>query len=176
MEDLTVDGLYAKIACSLPDDPKIIRAGPMGELLYIRSVLWCREHLTDGVIERPVVPRLTIGFPHPSRAISRLLAANLWTTHDLGFAIPRQIWTKWNPTADQVKAKRDQETARKRAYRGSVSQRDTWDTRRQSETETEAEAETEIRATAAAASTRVPASRSAAVAGLRLIDPIAALS
>jgi hypothetical protein len=112
---------YANIDCSLPFDPKIAKVGIQGEALYVRSILWCRANLTDGVIYLSSIPHLTVGMRRWQSTITALVGVELWSTHPDGYCIPVYKWTRWNPLAVEVKAKRQGEAARKQAYRDRVS-------------------------------------------------------
>lgn len=94
--------LYAKIDCSFPDDPKVIEAGPMAELLYLRMVLHCREHLTDGVVNRAHLSRIATGLRTKDALVRRLLDTKLLEEHQDGWRIPVRVWRRWNPTKAAV--------------------------------------------------------------------------
>lgn len=123
--------LYAAIDVGYPDDPKVVDAGDIAELVYLRCVLRCREHLTDGVIDRRVLPRWLAGIRGPhTKHMARLVEVGLLCTHDAGWCIPLNAWRKWNPTKAEVDQKRDDEKRRKAEYRDKkraeeMSQRDT---------------------------------------------------
>lgn len=111
-------GLYAKVGCSLPDDPKMIDAGDICELVYIRCLLRAREALSDGVIDRRRLPRWCIGIRGDvKKHAARLVEVGLWELHSDGWCIPADVWTRWNPMATEVQAKRDEEAERKRRFR-----------------------------------------------------------
>ena len=144
--------LYAQIDVNLPDDGKIIEAGDLAELAYIRCILRARQHLTDGVVDRKVVDRWLIGIRGRSAThMQRLVNAGLLVEHEKGWAFPPAVWQAWNPTKAQVDAKREAEAERKRDWRSrqrpanvppgqevASAARDAL-----SETETETETETE---------------------------------
>lgn len=84
--------LYVKLSTAFPDDPKIIDAGPLAELLYIRCILKCRENLSDGVIDRRRLPRWAAGVTaRPTVLAKRLVDVGLWVEHPDGWAMPQ--WT-----------------------------------------------------------------------------------
>ena len=111
-------GLYAKVGCSLPDDPKMIDAGDICELVYIRCLLRAREALSDGVVDRRRLPRWCVGIRgNPVKHAARLVEVGLWELHPDGWCIPTDVWSRWNPLATEVQAKRDEEAERKRRFR-----------------------------------------------------------
>ena len=109
--------LYVKLSTAFPDDPKVIDAGPMAELVYVRAILKCRESLSDGVIHKARVRRWFAGIQAPEKQLRRLVDVKLLETCDEGWRIPMQVWRDWNPTRDEVDEKREAEAERKRAYR-----------------------------------------------------------
>lgn len=119
--------LYAAIDVGFPDDPKVIDAGDIAELVYLRCVLRCRQHLTDGVIDRRVLPRWLAGIRGKATThMDRLVEVGLLCTHPDGWCIPLNAWKKWNPTKLEVEEKRDAEKQRKAEWRArQLSQRDT---------------------------------------------------
>lgn len=169
---------YARFDCDFPDDPKVIQAGDLAELLYFRCVLKCRQTLSDGVIHRDRLPRWAAGInAKPSTLAGRLVRAGLWQLHPDGWQIPPQIWNKWNPTAKEVATKREDEAERKRKYRedrrsqearppdvppGQERTHGTRDTQSESKTETETESKTETKAESHSSSSSV---------GLTLVAP-----
>jgi hypothetical protein len=112
--------LYVQLSTALPDDPRMIEAGPMAELVYVRAVMRCREALSDGVIHRARLGRWFAGIPRVERHLDALARVGLIETHADGWRIPIDVWCKWNPTKAEVLAKRDAEKERKRSYRDRV--------------------------------------------------------
>ncbi len=44
--------LYGRFDCSMPRDRRMIAVGWQGRAVYFEATLYCRENLTDGLIER----------------------------------------------------------------------------------------------------------------------------
>ena len=144
------NGIYARIDVTLPDDPKIIEAGPAAELVYLRVILRSRSFLTDGVMSRSVAPRWLAGCSRWALSCSRLVNVGLLEVCDEGWRIPPHVWSRWAPLATEVQAKRHADLERKRAWRAArdasatqLSQRDTNVARRVRDRNTETETETE---------------------------------
>lgn len=113
-------GIYANVSVDLPDDPRVIEAGPMLELVYLRCVLRSRKHLTDGVIDRRALPLWLFGVPgNHVKLMERLQAIGLVNRHKAGWCIPLDKWQQWNPTAREVAEKRAQDRERQDRSRGS---------------------------------------------------------
>jgi hypothetical protein len=110
--------LYAQIDCAFPDRPDVAEVGDLAELVYYRSVLRCRDNLTDGVIDKRVISRWFAGIRGKhAQHLDRLAEVGLLQHHENGWCIPPSVWGKWNPTKAEVEAKRAAEAERVRAYR-----------------------------------------------------------
>jgi len=70
---------YVKVHDGLPDHPKIIEAGGEAGWLYICGLAYASRQLTDGVISKRLVRRLTDG-SNPEANASALVRVGLW--HD----------------------------------------------------------------------------------------------
>lgn len=109
--------LYAQLDCAFARNPKLIIAGPMPRLMYVQAVLYCRENLTDGVIDRVVLPLVAIDVPHAKKHMDRLVEVGVLEAHPCGWQFPSETWRKWNPLRAEVDEKRAKETERKASYR-----------------------------------------------------------
>lgn len=99
--------LFAKVDVTFPDDPKVIEAGDLAELVYLRCVLRCKAHGSDGVIHRGRLARWLVGIRgKPEAHMATLVAVGLLCVHPEGWCIPPNAWGKWNLTATEVEAKR----------------------------------------------------------------------
>ncbi|GHF76874.1 hypothetical protein ACFFSH_40095 [Streptomyces filamentosus] len=72
---------YIRVHDGLPDHPKIIAAGGEAGWLYICGLSYCSRQLTDGVIPKGLVPRLTDSSNSEALA-SALLRVGLWHGFD----------------------------------------------------------------------------------------------
>lgn len=68
---------YVRVHDGLPDHPKIIEAGGEAGWLYICGLAYASRQLTDGVISKRLVPRLTDG-SNPEASASALVRVGLW--------------------------------------------------------------------------------------------------
>lgn len=133
-------GLFAKIDVALARDPRMIAAGPLARLLYVQSVLYARENLTDGVIDALVLPIVAIDVPNPRKHMARLVDVGALTERKGGgWIIPEHVWRRYNPTRAEVEEQRRLEAERKAQWRArrerdagqtNTSQRDELSTRR----------------------------------------------
>ena len=68
---------WIKLDDQFLDHPKIVRAGESAAFLFVAGLLYCSRYLTDGVIPKAAIGRLT---EHPDRELSAaaLVRENLW--------------------------------------------------------------------------------------------------
>lgn len=84
--------IWCKVDVAIGRHPKVAMAGPFAELLYRRSIEYCREHLTDGVLPAAMVPALIVWpaghrIPGNEALADRLVAVGLWHREGDGFAV-----------------------------------------------------------------------------------------
>lgn len=105
--------------------PKIAQAGPAAAWLWFCGVCYCREHLTDGFLPKPVIPTLALNLPNPWRHAARLVEVRLWEDAVGGYLV--HDFLDWNPSKAEVLSMRDKERDKKRTQRGTDSghERDT---------------------------------------------------
>ena len=76
---------WVKIDATYVEDDKIMAAGALAELVFIRSIAYCRRRFTDGRISPAAVLSLTLGVPESSATLVEALVANrLWVVDDGG--------------------------------------------------------------------------------------------
>lgn len=98
---------------------KLLSVGLEGTGLYFRAISWCAKKETDGKIPKGVIPSLT---PELSAAARKKLIENmtnaemqgtrdpLWSENGVAFII--HDYLKYNPTHEQLEAKREAERLR----------------------------------------------------------------
>ena len=79
-------GLWAKISVDYAEDPKIVRAGAMAEVLFIRSVCWCKKQNT-ATIPDVLLDRIGFGLDNVCELAERLVHVGLWEPCDQGWNI-----------------------------------------------------------------------------------------
>lgn len=52
---------WARLDSTYPSHPKILRVGPIGELIHMRAICYAARHLTDGLIPTEALPGLYVG-------------------------------------------------------------------------------------------------------------------
>lgn len=146
---------WVKLDDNYQFDPKILAAGAMAELLYVRSLAWAkRDWKAEGRIDRRHLAPLTLGIPGKAAThVAALVELELWTVVEGGWQIT--AWAKRNNSAEAIEVIRNERriagakgNATKAAKRHANSvANESPDT----DTETETEAEAEAAAAAAAA-------------------------
>lgn len=106
---------WLKVDDRVRTHPKIAKAGPLAAWMWLCSLCYCREHLTDGFVPAEAVPTLAVGMPQPARQARRLVEVGLWHEVDGGYRV--HDWGDWNPSREAVMALRDKERDKKRRQR-----------------------------------------------------------
>jgi hypothetical protein len=111
--------IYANISCDMPRDPRMIRAGWQARAVYTEAVLYCRENLTDGIIDRVALVYWMPDMPIKLRVklLDHLASVGALEAHELGWKWPDKVWQAWNPSKQEVADKREAEAKRKADYR-----------------------------------------------------------
>lgn len=91
--------------------PKIISLTPPAGWLYVRSLNWCGQQLTDGEI-----PRGSLGlFDAPEALAHELVAAGLWCETRDGWQV--NDYQEYNPSREKVESERASKRARQQRWR-----------------------------------------------------------
>jgi hypothetical protein len=79
---------FIKIAVGLREHPKVLEAGDDAGWLFTCSLMWSKEHDTDGLIPHYAVARLN-GYSgrRLSRAVQACVTSRLWEEHPEGFRV-----------------------------------------------------------------------------------------
>jgi hypothetical protein len=96
--------LFAPLDVGYAEDHKIIDAGPMAELLYVRSLAFVKRAGSDGWIAANQLALIAARIPTPARQADRLVDVGLWEVNGTGWYI--SAWLRHNlAEADVKKAK-----------------------------------------------------------------------
>jgi len=91
--------------------PKVIRVAPLGQLLFIRSLIYCCQHLTDGILPAAAVPLLGFDLKHDDgeeernisdELVAQLLKEKLWHARDGGYEI--NDYLEWQLSRAEVES------------------------------------------------------------------------
>ncbi len=112
--------LWVKVATSFQHDEKVAGVSLEAELVYLRALMWAKEHESDGFIPDSIlrgVVTLKCVTGHAQLG-AELCDARLWerVTPD-GYRVPLSTWRRWQVTADQMNRKRELAAERKRRSR-----------------------------------------------------------
>lgn len=94
---------WVKLDDGFADHPKVVRAGPMAAMLYIRGLCYCARHLTDGFIPEGAVAGLMVGLGPGVEKI--LVQVKLWERVEGGWQVHHFL--DYNPSRAQVLADRE---------------------------------------------------------------------
>jgi hypothetical protein len=95
--------LFVPLDASYPQDPKILDLDDeRSELLFIRSLAYCKAHLTDGLIHRRALHQIA---PCADDVAADVLAADLvrtglWAVTERGWRVT--AWLKRNPASEEI--------------------------------------------------------------------------
>lgn len=109
--------LYIKLSCDALTDDKIIAVGPIGFAVYVRGLLYAKQHLTDGLIPSNAMAFIMQSVHHPQQVVDRLLLTKLWIKSPDGYCVPPDKWARYQTTKSQVEEKQAYERQRKAEYR-----------------------------------------------------------
>ena len=105
--------IYAKLYCEALTDPKLLMVGPEGFTLYVKGLLYAKQHLTDGRVPKAALALVGIGIQNPEQVAQLLVGSGLWVEEDGGYAVGCQRWAKRQQTKEQVEHDREQARLRK---------------------------------------------------------------
>jgi hypothetical protein len=101
---------WAKLDDKFPRNPKVVKAGPLAAYLYVCSLCYCNEYLTDGLIADEALTHIAPGVDNVKRRAAKLVEVGLWRRTNGGFVIPN--YADHNFTAEQVRDRRAATAAR----------------------------------------------------------------
>lgn len=85
--------------------PKMQRIGPMGRELWLAGALHCARHLTDGMIEKHMVPVLAAYAGVKPSVTKQLIEVGVW--HDCGDCYEIHDFLKYQRSREDVERERD---------------------------------------------------------------------
>lgn len=110
-----MSGLHVPLDVEYAADDKIMDAGPMAELLFIRGLAFCKRTMSDGKITDRQIASVALGIPAPKKHAQRLVEVGLWTRGGDHWLILN--WLKYNAPAADIEAARDM--AKENGVRGN---------------------------------------------------------
>jgi hypothetical protein len=115
--------LYIRLECDALTDEKVLAASGDSFALWVKGLLYSKQHLTDGFVPSVALPIIGVGVKRTDKAAAELVSVGLWTKVDGGYAIGVEKWARYQTSKDQVDKQREQ--WRDRSKKTRASRRDT---------------------------------------------------
>jgi len=85
-------------------DPRIRRAGPDAEILYIRALAYAKGGETDGMVWDYDLGMIAVGLPKPQARVDALIREKAWEAREEGWFICG--WFNWNEPTSTLRARK----------------------------------------------------------------------
>lgn len=115
--------IYIKLSCSALTDVKLTAAGSDGFTLWVRGLLWSKEHMTDGEVPRVMLPMIGIGIRRVEETARQLVALGLWVETRDGYTVGADKWARYQTTREAVETQRTNWREQKARQRGGHTTR-----------------------------------------------------
>lgn len=96
--------VWVKLDATYVEDEKVMAAGALAELVFVRSIAYCRRRVTDGYVSAAAVRGLVLGVPEALEVLVAALVDNgLWDVTEGGWRVRNyEVWqqTKAGLAAD----------------------------------------------------------------------------
>lgn len=93
--------VFVPLDANYPRDPRIRRAGPDAELLYVRALAYAKAGETDGFVHDYDLEVVAVGLTKVQQRVSALVREKAWEEREGGWFICG--WFKWNKSTDQLR-------------------------------------------------------------------------
>ena len=97
--------VYVPLDANYLRDPRIRRAGPDAELLYLRSLAYAKGGETDGVVWAYDLGSIAVGLRRIPQRVDALVREEAWSEREGGWFICG--WFKWNEPTAKLRARRE---------------------------------------------------------------------
>lgn len=97
--------IFVPLDVEYDTDDKIIEAGPLAELLYVRGLAFCKRKLNDGKIKRSQLSVIAARIPNANKHAATLVEVGLWRATQTGWSVV--AWSKRNRSRADVEAQRE---------------------------------------------------------------------
>lgn len=116
---------FFKLDVHFADHPKVIGLPEPAVVLWVASIAYANRHMTDGLVPRPVIPRLwPLADPHA--AVAELVKTRLWHEVDGGYEIHDFLDHNRSRAERQAQREAARRGNRERQQRHRDRQRDAW--------------------------------------------------
>lgn len=96
--------VYVPLDANYLRDPRIRRAGPDAELLYVRALAYAKGGETDGFVYDYDLDVISVGLNKVPQRVAALVREKAWEEREGGWFICG--WFKWNKSTDALREKR----------------------------------------------------------------------
>lgn len=96
--------VYVPLDANYLRDPRIRRAGPDAELLYIRSLAYAKAGETDGMVWEYDLDAIATGLRRVTQRVESLVREKAWEVRDEGWFICG--WFNWNEPVVRLRARK----------------------------------------------------------------------
>lgn len=97
-------GLYVPLDANYMRDPRIRRAGPDAELLYLRALAYSKGGGTEGMVWDYDLAAIAIGLKKVDERVEALVREKAWERRDEGHFICG--WFNWNESGSTLRARK----------------------------------------------------------------------
>lgn len=104
-----MSGLYVPLDVEFDSDDKLILAGPMAELLFVRGLAFAKRTMSNGDITTAQLVVVGRGIPSAKKHAERLVEVGAWRATPNGFHIT--AWLKRNKSVDAITSEREAKKA-----------------------------------------------------------------
>lgn len=104
-----MSGLYVPLDVEYDSDDKLILAGPMAELLYVRGLVFAKRTMSNGDISAAQLTVVGRGIPSAAKHAAKLSEVGAWRVTATGWHIA--AWLKRNKSVDTIASERDAKKA-----------------------------------------------------------------
>lgn len=100
----TAPSVYVPLDVNYLRDPRIRRAGPGAELLYLRALAYAKGAETDGFVHDYDLNVIGVGLKNLPTRVAALVREKAWEERDGGWFISG--WFHWNESTGSLRDKR----------------------------------------------------------------------
>lgn len=93
--------MYVPLDVNYMRDPRIRRAGPDAEILYVRSLAYAKGGDTDGFVHDYDLEVIAVGLKNVTGRVSALVREKAWEEREGGWFISG--WFKWNQSTEALR-------------------------------------------------------------------------
>lgn len=93
--------VYVPLDVNFMRDPRIRRAGPDAEILYVRALAYAKGGETDGIVHDYDLEVIAVGLRNIPARVAALVREKAWEEREGGWFICG--WFKWNEPTDKLR-------------------------------------------------------------------------